>query len=403
MTGLYCDQTLIHRNAIWLRERLPNVKTMTQLFQEHGYFATRIGKIFHYGVPKHIGTSGHDDPYSWDYTINPRGHDRDIERKVYTRQPGNFGATLSFYADDAPDEEQTDGIAATEAAAQLRKYAALKRPFFLAVGLFRPHTPYISPKKYFDMYPPEKIEVPKVPAGYLDTLPKPAASSISRKRDQLNLPTEIAQRSMQAYYASISFADAQLGRVLAALDETGLAKHTIVVFTSDHGYHMGEHGHWQKSTLFENATRVPLIIATPGMKTAGQTSQSFAELVDLYPTLAELAGLPAPKFLAGVSQVRVLNDPTAAVRDSAFTQFEKGYSVRTARYRYTEWGHDGELGAELYDHDSDPQELVNLATQPEQAEAVKQMSQLLHERIARGSRAPAGLTQTHFDDSRIVP
>ena len=174
MTGLYPDQTLIHRNAIYVREHLPDVITLPQLFRSAGYFATRIGKIYHYNVPKHIGTSGHDDPYSWNYTINPRGRDVDEEHLIFSLRPGSFGGTLSWLAADGSDDEQTDGIAAQAAVRLLADYARQERSFFLAVGLYRPHTPYVAPQKYFDMYPLEQIEVPRVPAGYLDTLPVPA-------------------------------------------------------------------------------------------------------------------------------------------------------------------------------------------------------------------------------------
>ena len=193
---------------------------------------------------------------------------------------------------------------------------------------------------------------------------------------------------MQGYYAAISFADAQIGRILNALDESGLAKNTIVVFTSDHGYHMGEHGHWQKITLFENATRVPLIIAAPGMKTAGQTTQALAEMVDYYPTLAELCGLSTPDYLSGKSLAPILNDPAAKVRDSALTQWETGYSLRTPRHRYTEWGKAGADGNELYDHESDPAEMVNLAKKAEHAATIANLSKQLHERVVAHQRLP---------------
>ena len=163
MTGLYPDQSLVRRNAIYIREHVPNVLTLSQTFRSGGYFATRIGKIYHYNVPKHIGTSGHDDPYSWDYTINPRGRDTDDEGQIFSLRPGSFGGTLSWLAADGTDAEQTDGIAATEAVRLLGEYAREGTPFFLAVGLFRPHTPYVAPKKYFEMYPREKIVVPTVP------------------------------------------------------------------------------------------------------------------------------------------------------------------------------------------------------------------------------------------------
>lgn len=402
MTGLYPDQTLIHRNAVYVREHVPNVQTLSQMFRNDGYFATRIGKIYHYNVPKHIGTGGHDDPYSWDYTINPRGRDRDDEPLIFSLRPGQFGGTLSWLAAEGTDREQTDGIAATEAVRLLREYARDDRRFFLAVGLYRPHTPYVAPKKYFDLYSRDEIVVPQVPSGYLDTLPEPARDSITRKKDQLNLPDDLARQAIQAYYASITFADAQLGRILDVLDETGLADNTVVLFTSDHGYHMGEHGHYQKTTLFENATRVPLIVAGPGTTAQGQAANTLAEMTDFYPTLAELCGLTAPAHLSGVSLAPVLKDPSSTPRESALTQFENGYSIRTPRYRYTEWGADGSEGAELYDHQTDREELVNLANHPEHAATAERLSSLLRRRIAEAGRKPEGVEQIRFENRRRV-
>ena len=402
MCGLYPDQTLIRRNAIYIREHVPNVRTMAQMFREQGYFATRIGKIFHYGVPRNIGTGGHDDPNSWDYTINPRGRDKDDESLIFSLRPGNFGGTLSWLAADGDDTEQTDGIAATEAVELLEKYAKEKKRFFLAVGLYRPHTPYVAPKKYFEMYPADEIVVPRTPEGYLDTLPKSARISLTRKKDQLNLPDETARKAIQAYHASITFADAQVGRILNALDANGLADNTIVLFTSDHGYHMGEHGHWQKTTLFENAARVPLILAGPGVKAKGKASQTLAESVDFYPTLAELAGTRPPKYISGVSLVPALVDPNASPRGSALTQYADGYSIRTPRYRYTEWGDEGAGGNELYDHESDPEEMTNLAGNPDHAETVARLSKLLRGRVAAARKKPDGVTQIHFENRRRV-
>lgn len=403
MTGMYPDQTLVRRNAIYIREHVPNVVTLSQMFRANGYFATRVGKIYHYNVPKHIGTSGHDDPYSWNATFNPRGRDVDDEDKIFSLRPGNFGGTLSWLAADGTDEEQTDGMAATQTVALLREYAASRQPFFLAVGLYRPHTPYVAPKKYFDMYPRNEIRVPRVPDGYFDTLPKPARQSLRRKKDQVDLPDKLAREAIQAYYASITFADAQIGRVLDALRKTGLDDNTIVLFTSDHGYHMGEHGHYQKLTLFENAARVPLIISAPGMRAAGQVSATPVEMVDFYPTLAELTGLKPPKSVSGVSLAGVLDDANQAPRQSALTQYANGYSIRTERYRYTEWGADGAEGAELYDHKSDPQEMQNLASSPNHTEQLEVLSKMLRDRIADASAKPAGVRQIDFQNRRSVP
>jgi len=402
MTGLYADQTLIQRNAIYIREHVPNVTTMSQLFRNAGYQATRIGKIYHYNVPKQIGTGGHDDPYSWDQTINPRGRDKDDEDQTFSLRKGSFGGTLSWLAADGTDEQQTDGIAASEAIQLLHDYAESNQSFFLAVGLFRPHTPFVAPKKYFDMYPPNLVHVPTVPKDYLETLPAPARRSLTRKKEQLNLDPDLGIKAIQAYYASISFADAQLGRILDALDETKLSKNTIVVFTSDHGYHMGEHGHWQKTTLFENATRVPLIMAGPGIA-LGHEASSIAEMVDLYPTLADLASIAAPKFTSGISLKDGLADPAKTPRKSALTQYENGYSIRTHRYRYTEWGEQGSDGKELYDHQHDPAELHNLAAHKDQRQTVARLAELLHQRVNEAQKPPLGIRQIRFENTRKVP
>lgn len=402
MTGLYPDQSLVRRNGVYIREHVPNVNTMSQMFRDADYTATRIGKIYHYNVPKHIGTSGHDDPYSWDNTFNPEGRDVHDEDKIFSLIPGSFGGTLSWLAADGTDEEQTDGIAATEADRVLRDFADRRTPFFLAIGLYRPHTPFVAPKKYFEMYPLQDITVPAVPDGYLATIPAPAKKSITRKI-QTQLKDDLARQAIQAYYASITFADAQLGKILDSLDDSGLTDNTIIVFTSDHGYHMGEHGHYQKTTLFENATRVPLVIAGPGVTAVGQTSSSFAEMVDFYPTLADLAGLKPPGFLSGTSLAPTLVDATQKVRDSAFTQYDNGYSVRTERYRYTAWGDEGGLGHELYDHQSDPQEMVNLADSTAHAAIVAEHRLLLQDRVQKHKIAPVGIKQNLVDVRRKVP
>ena len=402
MTGLYADQTLVRRNAIYIRERIPNVNTMSQMFRDNGYFATRIGKMYHYNVPKHIGTSGHDDPYSWNYTINPRGRDKADEDKIFSLTPNNFGATLSWLAAEGTDEEQTDGIAATAAIKMLEQHQANKQNFYLAVGLYRPHTPYVAPKKYFDMYPLDKIVVPEVPDGYLDTLPSPARKSLTRRKNQLNLKKDIAKQAIQAYYASITFADAQIGRILTALDETGLADNTIVLFTSDHGYHMGEHGHYQKTTLFNNATHVPLIMAGPSIA-KGKVAQTMAEMVDFYPTLAQLSGWKVPEFLSGKSLVPALRDPNAIIRESAFTQYDVGYSIRTKDFRYTEWGENGSAGNELYDQRTDPTEMNNLAGSDEHSETIETLTKQLRARIQQAKEPPKGVKQILIDNKRHVP
>ncbi|MEO1527668.1 MAG: sulfatase [Planctomycetota bacterium] len=403
MTGLYPDQTKIRGNSIHLRQTLPNVQTMSQLFRRNGYYATRIGKIYHYNVPKHIGTGGHDDPYSWDRTINPSGRDKDDEHLIFSLRPGSFGGTLSWLAAEGSDEEQTDGIAADEAIRLLQQYSKNQKRFFLAVGLYRPHTPYVAPKKYFEMYPADSIVVPDVPEGYFETIPKPARDSVWRRKDQRNLKPELAREAIRAYYASITFADAQLGRILDALEATQLSENTIVLFTSDHGYHMGEHGHYQKTTLFENASRVPLVIAGPGVTANGNATEAPAEMVDFYPTLAELANLDSPDWLRGISQVPVLRDVTARPRTSALTQYSNGYSLRTERYRYTAWGPEGSKGIEFYDHENDPEELNNLAGDSTRDSEMRDLAKQLRQRVQHASAPVAGLQQLEVTGKRSYP
>lgn len=207
-----------------------------------------------------------DDSYTWDQTFNPYGRDKLEEHKLNGLKPILDGGTLSWLEADGTGEEQTDGVGATKTMDFLDKFAESGENFFLAYGLYRPHVPFVAPKAYFDMYDVNDFTVPQSSNDYLKTIPKPAAISVRAKKEQVDLDPELSKKIKHAYYATTSFMDSQIGRVLDKLKETGLDKNTIVVFTSDHGYHMGEHGHWQKQTLFNDATRVPLIFAGPNIK-----------------------------------------------------------------------------------------------------------------------------------------
>ena len=378
MTGLRPDTTRIFDlQADFRRTTLPDVVTLPQLFTKNGYYAARVGKIFHYGNPGQIGTDGLDDPASWQRRINPSGRDKDEEGLLTNFTPKRgLGSALCFLAADGTDEEQTDGKVAAEAIRLLEENAG--RPFFIAAGFYRPHTPYVAPKSYFDLYPLDRITFPAEPAGHRETLLAPAIASTS-PYPVFGVTDDQAREAKRAYYATISFVDAQVGKLLDALDRLKLADRTIVVFWSDHGYLVGEHGLWMKQSLFEQSARVPLIIATPG-KTAGKASPRAVELVDLYPTLAELAGIEPPAGLQGASLKRLLDDPDAEWRRPAFTQVARGnapgHSVRTERWRYTEWD-NGKQGSELYDHDADPHEYHNLAAVPEHAAVVKELQALV--------------------------
>lgn len=382
LTGLYPNSSGILRNAEIFRQTVPQQISLPQAFRRHGYFAGRIGKLYHYNVPRSIGTNGHDDPGSWEMELNPAGVDRlEEEPHIFTLTPGQFGGTLSWYASPKPDANHTDGLQAADAEWVLERCAKQKdRPFFLAVGFFRPHTPYVSPKGYFEPYP--EAQMPVVQGVKEDQKDIPALGLASYKREQDKLTDELRRKCVQAYFASITFMDAQVGRVLDALDRLGLAENTIVVFTSDHGYHLGEHGLWQKQSLFEESARVPLIIAAPGVARNGGVAETPVGLVDVYPTLAELCGVEAPNNLQGQSLAPILKDPEAKGRGWALTQVMRGagggrrvfgYSLRTPRWRYTEWD-DGNRGRELYDHETDGKELTNLADVSAHAKTVAELS-----------------------------
>jgi iduronate 2-sulfatase len=398
LTGLYPNASGILLNAQLFRQTIPAQLSMPQAFRQQGYFAARIGKLYHYNVPNSIGTDGHDDPASWELELNPAGVDRLEEQpRITTLVPRKFGATLSWYASPKKDAEHTDGRMAADAEWVLERCAKERdRPFFLALGFFRPHTPYVSPQSYFDQFPVAKM--PVVKGVKEDRQDIPAAALASSKPEQDAMNDEQRRQVLQAYYASISFMDAQVGRVVAAVDRLGLADKTVIVFTSDHGYHMGQHGLWQKMSLFEESARVPFLVVAPGIAKPGSVSKAPVSLVDLFPTLAELCEVTPPENLQGQSLVPMLRDPAAMGRGWALTQVQRGgggarnatitreagrtgrrffgYSLRTPRWRYTEWA-DGAEGRELYDHDADPKELTNLADVAKHAQTVAELSRQL--------------------------
>jgi uncharacterized sulfatase len=381
LTGLRPDTTRVYENTTQFRQNVPDAQSLPQTFRKAGYTVARVGKLYHYGVPGQIGTDGLDDPVSWEKVVNPRGRDKDDEDLIFTLTPdaqgaNRFGATLSWLAAEGTDAEQTDGKIALAVSKFLKENA--DRPFFLGCGFFRPHTPYVAPKKYFGLHPLDRIELPKVPAGHRAAGPDPAFASGKKEQDQMS--DDLRRQAIQAYRASASFMDAQVGIVLKTLDDLKLTEQTIVVFLSDHGYHLGEHGLWQKMSLFENSTRVPLIIYNPRGQANGKMCARTVELVGLHATLADLCGLEAQKT-DGISLKPLLDDPARSWDHPAFTQVSRGTptrtgdttpknnpwfmgrSIRTERYRYTEWD-DGKKGVQLYDYQTDPDELKNLADDP---------------------------------------
>src|SRR5688572_13598594 len=318
LTGLRPDTTRVHDLVTDFRTVLPEVVTLPQMFRRNGYFAARVGKIYHYGNPGQIGTSGLDDPASWDVFVNPRGIDKDEETQLTNLTPARgLGSSLSYFASPAPDEEHTDGKVAAETIALLEKNK--DRPFFIGAGFYRPHCPFIAPRKYFDLYPLNKIPIPKT-AG--DPLTDPLARYFTTP-PHWGVNTEGQREAIRAYYASITFLDANVGRVLDALDRLKLTDNTIVIFISDHGYHLGERGQWMKQTLFERSARAPLIMSGPGVTARNRSTARIVEFLDIYPTLADLARVAPPSGLQGRSLTPLLRNPKTEWPHAALTQVRR--------------------------------------------------------------------------------
>jgi iduronate 2-sulfatase len=396
LTGLRPDTTQVYDLDRHFRDTLPNAITLPQLFRQSGGTAHRIGKIYHYDVPNGIGTNGLDDPPSWNTVLNPKGRDVTDEPLITNPTPEKpISAALSWLAADGTDAEQTDGMIARESAQRLASLSKQKRPFFLATGFFSPHTPFVAPKAYFKTHPLNQIHLPKFPLTSRNDIPT-AALPHNCFTPGYALPETTLREALQAYHASVAFVDAQLGLLLDALDQNHLWPTTTVVLWSDHGYHLGEHGLWQKRTLFDESARAPLLIAAPQIPASqrGKTCQRIVEFIDLFPTLCHLTGLTPPPDLEGTSLHPLLKNPEAPWTRPAFTQILRlartpetltttlpdlpqvmGRAITTDRFRYIEWN-GGDQGRELYDHQTDPHEHTNLATDPAHTQNIHHLRSL---------------------------
>lgn len=394
LTGRRPDSLRIWDLPTHFRELYPDIVTLPQHFKNNGYCTQGIGKIFHNWRQNIEG-----DPSSWSVPAvmhyATHGSDKPI---VEGELPENTAATLKCEARDVPDNAYFDGRIADLAVTSLDEVK--DRAFFLAVGFWKPHLPFNAPKRYWDLYDRSKLSLPVHPEPPID-VPQIALHNgrelLGGKGRELTAAEVLELR--HGYYAGISYLDAQVGKVLAELERLELVDNTIIVFWSDHGFHLGEQGLWCKTSNFELDARVPLIISTPEMGSAqrGRHSDSLVELLDLFPTLVDLCGLPALSTLEGVSLRPVIDDATSRVKPAAYTQHPRpayykgkpeamGCSVRTDRFRYTEWRDfaTGKVVAkELYDHDTDADESRNLAASPPDTAALEDAVKFLEREFPR--------------------
>jgi iduronate 2-sulfatase len=372
--------------------------TLPQHFKAHGYTTRDVGKIFHNW---HTTVKGDRRSWSADEFLHYETHAND-KPLIEGRLGENLATAPKCERYRVPDDAYFDGRVAAEAARVLGQIKG--GPFFLAVGFWKPHAPFNAPAKYWDLYERGKLPPldPRRPAGAPEVAFHDGRELRGLPPDQMDFTPEQAAEIRHGYFAGISYMDAQVGKVLAALDQQGLADSTVIVFCGDHGYHVGEHGLWAKTSCFELDAHVPLLIVPPKCKHAGAKSDGPVELVDLYPTLVELCGLPAVPRLDGLSLRPAIDDPTTSIKPAAFTQHPRpayydrtekgvpdamGYSVRTAKVRYTQWRdwQSGQLiGSELYDHRSDPAEMKNLADEPaDDIAAMAEAAELLEKQFPR--------------------
>lgn len=386
MSGYYPSATTTYGYVSGRKNIGPDRKTWSQLFKENGYYTARVSKIFHMGVPIDIekGSDGTDDPASWNEKFNSQGPEWQApgEGELVQGNPDGTlpikgGNVMTIVKADGDDLVHSDGKTAEKASALIRQHK--DKPFFLAVGFVRPHVPFVAPKDYFTPYPFEEAKLPPKVEGDWDDIPKRGINYVTSVNGKMNETQE--KKAIAAYYASVAYMDQQVGKVLNTLKEEGLEDNTIVIFTSDHGFHLGEHRFWMKVSLHEESVRVPMIIKVPGKKAA--VCHSFTELIDLYPTVAELAGLPYSEHLQGKSLVETLDNPEKEVRDMAFSVSQGGrtFLLRTEKWAYIQYDEDAGSGMELFDMEKDPKQYTNLAMDPDYEHIVAQFQQKLREKL----------------------
>ena len=362
---------------------------MGKHFIDNGYFSARVGKIYHMKVPGDIiaGTDGLDIESTWLESYNSPGLEAhtvgdyaclnlniftsDLGGRYSTAMPHRWFVTVSYEGDGS---DQPDYKTASQTIELIRQRK--NEPFYLAAGFVRPHYPMVAPQRYFDKYPIEDIELPYVPEDDHDDIPPMGFPNIVSTKDPIGKYPDNQKRMWAGYYATVTYMDEQVGRIIDELEAQGLRDETVIVFTSDHGYHLGEHHFWQKSNLHEESLRVPLIISAPGFR--GGRSAAMVELMDIFPTVAELSGLSIPDTVQGESLVPILNDPNHRVREASLSIDGSGYSLRSERWAYIRYNDDTE---ELYDMVADPGQITNLAINPEKRSELRNWRKKLDTRL----------------------
>lgn len=392
MFGYYPSATTSYGYISGRRNVGPERLSWAQLFRENGYFTARVSKIFHMGVPGGIeeGSNGQDDEASWVERYNSpgpewkaEGEGELVQNNPYGTKPRRGGNVMTIVKADGDDLVHSDGRTAEKASELIRAHK--NEPFFLAVGFVRPHVPFVAPRSYFEPYPYEQVVLPPQVVNDWDDIPLRGINYVTSVNARMSEDQE--KKAVAAYYASVAYMDAQVGKVLSTLEEEGLEDNTIVVFTSDHGFHLAEHRFWMKVSMHEESVRVPLIIKVPGKQPA--VCESLVELIDLYPTIAELAGLEYSEHLQGKSLAKTIDDPGYSVRDAAFSERgfpgrgEFAYLLRSSKWAYIQYDEDGASGIELFDMEYDPGQYNNLADNPRYQDVVSQFKERLKRKLEK--------------------
>ncbi|HSG72459.1 MAG TPA: sulfatase, partial [Planctomycetaceae bacterium] len=386
MSGYYPHATGV-LNYVSPRPKIGDRATWAQHFKNAGYYSARVSKIFHMGVPGGIeeGGDGADDPISWTERFNSPGPEwkapgngETLEGNPDGKKPVVGGNTFVVVEADGDDLVHSDGKTAAKACELIEQRKDNPQPFWLGVGFVRPHVPFVAPKPYYEPFLPySKMVLPDKIPGDWDDIPKAGINyktSLNMKMDERR-----QKKAVGGYYASVSFMDRQVGKILDALETAGLDDNTIVIFTSDHGYHLGEHDFWAKVSLHDESAAVPLIISVPGKQPA--VCNSFVELLDMYPTTANLCGLDVPARLQGKDISPMLDDPEHQVREAAFSVNGKGFLLREDRWAYIQYAEDASNGIELFDMHQDPLQYTNLANSPKHQAIVAEFKTKLAEKL----------------------